>query len=340
MDNVYLKILSQCLFDQGKGVITTLRDVQKLLGPDFEDERAYKRLRKLAATSNYSLVEAIIYSAIHNDESIDPFDFEAVWELAFGTDWRSMPVNRFHDIFPSTKRKIHFKSPRTAKSTFYALLYLDHQVFPSCGLITNLISTLEEKMVKEYPPLHFAKCILGIGKSNLSEFPFRMLTLTHRIEKPQPVYYEEIIGLMLAMKDYGFNSPSNANADSTEIGFMPEDDVHVDGAISSMTPLVATIPKPIDSAILPPANLSTDRTPDNPTYAPKPAYCPKPASRTPDNPTYAPESAYVLTPADLPDNPAYAPKPASRTPDNPSYAPKPATRTPDNPIYSPKTASR
>ena len=210
-ENAYGKILSKCLLNQGEGVSLLLQELQKLLGVKYEEDKAFLRLRKLAATSKYTLVDAVIYSAVRHNLPINPLDFEAVWELTFGTDWRTMPVNRFHESFHA-KRPIKFKAPPTAKAVFYALLFLDEQVSPPFKQIENVILMLEEKMIEEFPPLRFVKGIFASERSVLSEFPFHNLQNTYLNQKPAPSYDMTRFGWIFKIEDFGFNSLPNSNA--------------------------------------------------------------------------------------------------------------------------------
>lgn len=105
-----------------------------------------------------------------------------------------MPVNRFHDQFP-TRRLIRFQKPMTAKALFYALLYLDRHFFPPYCQNQNLILMLGKKMTREFPPLLFVKGLLGFDIHEFSDFPFHMLYLSHRIERNAPEYDEWIANL-------------------------------------------------------------------------------------------------------------------------------------------------
>ena len=205
-ENVYLKVLSRCLLNQGEGVRLLLQDFQKMLGPNYEMEKSYLRLCKLAGTSQYTLVEAMIYSAVRHNVPIDPLEFEAVWELAFGTNWRTMPVNRFRRDFPS-RRLIQFKTPLTAKSMFYALLFLDRVAYVPWCQVHNILMMLEERMFKEFPPLEFVNGIIIDSGSYFSEFPFHMLNLIYRVLMFPPSHYTQMIGWIPNLSNVDFHIP-------------------------------------------------------------------------------------------------------------------------------------
>ena len=219
-ENAYGKILSKCLLNQGEGVSLLLQELQKLLGVKYEEDKAFLRLRKLAATSKYTLVDAVIYSAVRHNLPINPLDFEAVWELTFGTDWRSMPVNRFHESFHA-KRPIKFKAPPTAKAVFYALLFLDEQVSPPFKQIENVITMFEEKMIDEFSPLRFVEGIFASERSVFSEFPFHNLQNTFLKEKPTSLYIvsEKLEAQNSSLPEYNFdqNHTSDDDDDSGDV---------------------------------------------------------------------------------------------------------------------------
>lgn len=166
----YLRILAMCLLEQGNGV----SDYLNTLSSQNDAVVIFDEIREYALETDFTLINAVIYSASRYDSKVKSSAFECIWELTFGSNWQE-----YRPDILSIERSLPFielEDNPSAKALFYASLLLPYcQDYDSN--LAELASKLTSDMLLEFPALRYFSVIVR-GQSFVPipfDFPYLFL---------------------------------------------------------------------------------------------------------------------------------------------------------------------